>query len=146
MSKAPIRAKVARILNSREIVITAGFNLGVENGMYFDVIAPDNESIIDPDTGEDLGSVERSKVRVQIVEVKEKLSVASTYRKNKVNVGGEGLGGLSALLGNWTNPPKYVTRYQTLKTNEGSWEALPESKSYVQRGDPVVQVINPTED
>ena len=66
----PIRAKVARILNSREIVITAGSSSGVLIGMYFDVMDPKGEDIMDPDTGDILGSLERPKVRVQVTQVK----------------------------------------------------------------------------
>ncbi|PZO29833.1 MAG: hypothetical protein DCE88_06740, partial [Betaproteobacteria bacterium] len=38
-------------------------------------------------------------------------------------------------------PPKYVEKYETLKTDEQTWEDLNEEQSYVKTGDPVVQVI-----
>lgn len=138
--KELIRTKVARVLNSREIVIAAGSIQGVTKGMYFDVIDPKGEDIKDPDTGEVLGSIERPKVRVKITQVQEKLSVASTFKKEKVNIGGKGyfvenLGFAEALM-----PPNYVTKYETLKTNEKTWEDLDEKESYVKSGDPVVQV------
>ena len=79
----PIRGKVARVLNSREIALTVGSSDGVVVGMFFDVMDPKGEDITDPDTGDILGSVERPKVRVQITKVQERLSVASTYRKTK---------------------------------------------------------------
>ena len=59
-----IHAKVAKILNSREIVISAGQDKGVRVGMYFDVLDEEGEEIQDPDTGEVLGSLERKKVRM----------------------------------------------------------------------------------
>src|SRR5262249_52570621 len=92
MTSSPIRGKVAQILNSRNLVINVGSRDGVVVGMYFDVLDPKGEDIKDPDTGEVLGSVERPKVRVQIVQVQERLSVASTYKQRQVNVGGQGLG------------------------------------------------------
>jgi hypothetical protein len=136
----PIRAKVARILNSREIAITAGSANGVVTGMYFDVMDPKGEDIRDPDTDEILGSIERPKVRVQVTKVQDRLSVASTYRKTKENIGGKisDFGSLSQIL----MPPKWVTKYETLKTEEKTWEDLEEEKSYVKIGDPVVQVID----
>ena len=143
MTSEPIRGKVARILDARELVINVGSRDGVIVGMYFDVLDPKGEDIKDPDTGEILGSLERPKVRVQIVKVQERLSVASTYRKSVVNIGGQGAalgdlrGGISALF----MPPKYVTKYETLKTTEKTWEDLDEKESYVKIGDPVVQVI-----
>ena len=87
-----VRAKVARVLNSREIVITAGAKNGVLVGMYFDVMDPKREDIRDPDTGEVLGSLERPKVRVQVIQVQDHLAVASTFKKERVNVGGIGGG------------------------------------------------------
>lgn len=135
----PIRGKVARVLNSREIALTVGSSDGVVVGMFFDVMDPKGEDITDPDTGDILGSVERPKVRVQITKVQELLSVASTYRKTKKNIGGHitDLGSLSRVL----MPPKWVTKYETLKTEEKTWEDLDEEQSYVKIGDPVVQVI-----
>lgn len=134
-----IRGKVARVLNSREIALSVGSSDGVVVGMYFDVMDPKGEDITDPDTGKVLGSIERPKVRVQITKVQEKLSVASTYRKTKKNVGGSmsDFGSLSRVL----MPPKWVTKYETLKTEEKTWEDLDEEQSYVKIGDPIVQVI-----
>lgn len=137
-----IRAKVARVLNSREIAITAGSQQGVVTGMLFDVMDPKGEDVRDPDTGEVLGSIERPKVRVQVTQTQDRISVASTFKKEKINVGGTGallsdLGAVSRAF----MPPKYVVKYETLKTDEKTWEDLEEEESYVKSGDPVVQVI-----
>lgn len=134
-----IRGKVARILDTRHLVLNVGSTHGVTVGMYFDVLDPKGEDITDPDTGQILGSIERPKVRVQVIKVDEKLAVASTFKKKEVNVGGRGsvnVGGLAEMF----MPPKYVTKYETLKTTEKTWEDLSESESYVKSGDPVVQV------
>ncbi len=136
----PIRGKVAQVLNSREIAINIGSASGVSAGMYFDVLEP--EDIKDPDTDEKLGVIDRPKVRVRVSYVQEKMSVATTYKKKRVNVGGAGgfpvaLDSVSQLL----MPPKWVTKYETLKTEEKTWEDLDEEDSYVNTGDLVVQVI-----
>lgn len=135
----PIRGKVARVLNSREIAINVGSEKGVDVGMHFDVLDPKYENIRDPDTHELLGSIERPKVRVQIIRVQEKLSIASTYRKKKINVGGTFGGSLSEFL----MPPEWRTKYETLKTEEQDWEDIDAKESYVNVGDPVAQVILP---
>lgn len=134
-----IRGKVARVLNSREIAITVGSKHGVKVGMYFDVMDSKGESITDPDTGEMLGSIERPKVRVRVTNAQERLAVASTFRRKRVNVGGFGLnvGEVSRAL----MPPKWVTKYETLRTDEQTWEDLDPEESYVKVGDPVVQVV-----
>lgn len=137
---SPIHGKVARILNSRELALNIGSVNGVKMSMLFDVLDPKGEDIQDPDTGEKLGSLQRSKVRVKIVSVQERLSVASTYKSREINVGGSigyaAIGTVSAML----MPPKYVKRYETLKTTEQTWEDLDETMSYVKSGDPVVSV------
>ena len=143
-----IRGKVAQILNTRELVITLGSDNGVTLGMYFDVMDPKGTDIEDPDTGEILGSIERPKVRVKVSRVETRLSMASTYRSKKINIGGQG--GARDLSGGFLSqmltPPKWVTRYETLKTQEKTWEDLDEKESYVKIGDPVVQVIGAVDD
>ena len=95
---------------------------------------------MDPDTGALLGSIERAKVRVKITRVEEKLSLASTYRTRRINVGGSGLR-FATSLSRALMPPEWITKYETFKTEEKSWEELGEEESYVKAGDTVVQVI-----
>ena len=133
----PIRGKVAQVLNSREIAINIGSAGGVMVGMYFDVL--ELEDITDPDTGDVIGSIDRPKVRVRVSHVQENISVATTFRKKRVNVGGAGafpvaFDSVSQLL----MPPKWITKYETLKTEEKTWEDLDEEDSYVSTGDRVV--------
>ena len=137
----PIRGKVARILNSREMIINIGSDSGVAVGMRFAVMDTRGEDILDPDTGELLGSVERPKVRVEISRLQERLSVAATYKKGVVNVGGSGIGTGVSQLAQLFMPPRWETIYETLKTEEKTWEDLDEKDSYVKIGDSVVQVL-----
>ncbi len=138
----PIRGKIAKVLNSREVAINVGEEQGVEVGMVFDILAPNGDVIRDPDTHAELGFVEQAKSRVKVTRAYEKFAVASTFRSREVNVGGKGL--LSLPLGSAFDPPKWETRYETLKI-EGGFEAaaeeMGEHESYVSRGDPVVQVV-----
>jgi hypothetical protein len=139
-----IRGKVARILNSREIVINLGISNGVREGMYFDVMDPSGEDITDPDTGEILGSIERPKVRVKVTQVHEKLSIASTFKQERINVGGHGFGDLG-LISKSLMPPKFIIKHETLKTDEKTWEDLDEDESYVKTGDPVMETAEVSE-
>ena len=137
-----IRAKVARVLNSREIAINAGKKHGVSVGMLFDVMDPKGEDIKDPATSEVLGSLLRPKIRVKVTRVQDKLSVASTYKKKRINVGGVQTFGVD--IGAFSRslmPPKYEERFETLKTDEKTWEDIEEDESFVKTGDPVVQVV-----
>ena len=135
-----IEGKVARVLNTRELVINRGSEHGVEKGMVFEVLDTTGSEIRDPDTGDVLGSVYRAKVRVRVTIVEPLLCVARTFRTRQKNVGGSG-GSLSAILGARIEaPPRWVTEYETFKAEEAAWENLPESQSYVKVGDPVREV------
>ena len=135
----PIRGKVARVLNTREIAINVGVEDGVTVGMYFDVMDLQYEDIRDPDTDEVLGSIERPKVRVKVIHVQEKLSLTTTYRSKRVNTGGSLM-----FLGPFARslmPPNWVTRYETLSKIEENRNVLDEEDSNVKIGDSIAQVI-----
>ena len=139
----PIRGKVARVLNTREIAINVGVEDGVTVGMYFNVMDLQYEDIRDPDTDEVLGSIERPKVRVKIIHVQEKLSLATTYRKERVNTGGNfiSLGPFARAL----MPSEWITKYETLKKTGETVSELDEKDSSVKTGDLVVQIIEDNE-
>ncbi len=143
----PIRGKVARVLNEREIAINIGTAHGVDVGMYFDVMEAQGQDIKDPDTDEVLGSVERPRVRVQITHVQDKLAVASTYKSKQINIGGValfpalGYGPIAQAL----MPPNWVTKYESLKKSGNTPDVLDEDNSLVKTGDPVVQVLETDE-
>ena len=130
----PIRGKVARVLNSREVAINKGADDGVEIGMIFKILSTKGSAIEDPDTGESLGSVDLVKTSVKVTVVQDRIAVASTFRSHRVNVGGRGLG-FSGLF----EPPKWETRFETLRIDEAAIEDLDEEDAIVNTGDPVVQ-------
>lgn len=139
----PIKGKVARILDSRQLVLNIGESAGVTIGMIFRVLDPKGENITDPDTGKILGSLNRPKVKVKVIQVDTSFSVAQTFVKKRVNIGGYGIDVSQSLspLSEFLNPPKWVETVQTLKTNEKTWEDLEESESFVKVGDPVIEVL-----
>ena len=138
-----IRGKVARILNSREVALNVGQKHGVQQGMIFEILSESGGEIRDPDSGDILGVADVAKARVKIKRAYEKFAVATTYRTRRVNVGGVGPSAID--ISRYFAPPKWETRYETLKT-EGGFEAasedLTESESYVRVGDSVVQVVD----
>ena len=44
-------------------------------------------------------------------------------------------------MGRSLMPPKWIKKYETLRTEDKGWYPLHEEDSYVNVGDPVVQVI-----
>ena len=142
----PIRGKVARVLNDREIAINVGTADGVSPGMNFDVVDPQYENIEDPDTGEVLGSFARPKVRVKVVHVQERVALATTYKFRSESVKSSALKSFDHLgpFARALMPSGMVTQYETLK-KQGRFGTKPneldEEDSYVHTGDHVVQVI-----
>lgn len=140
MTPPRIEGKVARILNRRELVLNVGTDKGVTLGMRFAVLNPRGAEILDPDTQENLGSIEVPKVVVEAVRVDKRLTVVRTYRKYRKNIGGSASG--TAAIMKMFEPPKYIELAEDLKTNERTYqEELDEDYSYVKVGDPAVQII-----
>lgn len=131
-----LEAKVAAILNARELAINMGSAEGVRTGMKFKVLAETPITIADPDTGINLGVVDREKVRVMAVEVQPQLAVCRTYHTRRIGGGSLYFG---RQLEEMAAPPRTVV--ETLKADSSSFPPpLTEKESYVKRGDRVVQL------
>lgn len=72
-----IEGKVAKVLNSRELIINKGTSDGVKPGMKFNVQG--TIDIVDPDSHEDLGHIVRPKISVEVVEAEPRFSIAMTF-------------------------------------------------------------------
>ena len=134
-----IRGKVASLLNSREIAINRGYADGIREGMYFDVMSLDSGEIKDPETNKVLGSIVRTKVRVRVTEVQEKLAVASTYERATVDSPASFGPYARALM-----PTSWINKYgiETLRKSDlFSPVDIDGDDSDVKVGDTVVQVI-----
>lgn len=121
----PIRGKVAQVLSQRELAMNVGSEQGVEEGMKFDVMG--SADIRDPDSKELIGKIERSKLRVRVSYVQEKVAVATTFRRIT-----NGVSFALALM-----PVDWRIEHETIRASGKTWE----EDSRVQIGDPVVQVI-----
>ena len=138
----PIRGKVARILNSREVVLNIGQEQGVRVGMSFNILTPKGFGIRDPDTDEDLGDFQRAKNRVRIIQTQDKLSLASTYRSKSV---GDALAEAFFGTRSFHTMTSRNSQFETLRTDTHTWEDLSDEDSYISVGDPVVQVFSDDE-
>lgn len=69
-----ITVKIARVLSNAEIALSAGADLGIEDGDTVRVMQ--TIQIHDPDTNEVLGSVEKTRLILDVVDVQERFSVA----------------------------------------------------------------------
>jgi len=137
---ALLQGKVAKILTEREVVINIGSTQGVKKGMRFAILAPTPEEILDPETDEVLDVVDRTKVLVQATEVRDKITICSTYRT--INIPGGAFSAGSIALGLF-DPPRKV--FETLRIEDSSLPApLSPDESYVKIGDRVKQVEEPS--
>ena len=125
-----IEGKVAKILNTRELVINRGSENGVEDGMRFEVI-DDYSEVLDPDTRECLGTISRVKVRVRVSHVQPRFSIARTYETYKIS-------NFAAAIASMATPQP-VTKVKTIASGSGT-TPFEEGESYIDIGDKVVQV------
>ena len=132
----PLEGKVAAVLNERELVINIGDKNGVEIGMKFKVLTEKPAKILDPDTKDELGMVDREKVRVEVVEIQKKLSVCRTYKTYVV-------GGSMTALYNFKSlfsPRRELP--ETLKAEDSAFpKPISEEESFVKKGDRVLQIL-----
>ena len=111
-------------------------------GITFDILTPRGLDIRDPDTGENLGSFQRAKNRIRVIQTQDQLSLASTYRSRTVaDALTKAFFGTSALH----TVTSRKNQFETLRTDRDTWEDLPDDDSYVSEGDPVVQVFSDDE-
>ena len=132
--------RVANILNAKELVINIGANKGVVPGMKFAVMAESPMPVSDPETGEVLDTIDREKVRVEVIEVREKISICRTFRTREIPAGFL-YGGASAFSGfaGAFDPPKVIE--EDLKVQTASLPPpLPLEESYVKIKDRAIQV------
>ena len=130
-----IEGKIARVLNTRELVINRGSENGVAQDMEFAVMEP-QLSILDPETRESLGSLEREKIRVRVFETYLKFSLARTYETFTAHVPSDLEQAMTAYRG------RTVTRVRKIiiESPGQNTATIGQEGSTIQIGDPVVQI------
>lgn len=130
-----VHARVAAIVDERELVLNRGEEHGVQVGMRFAILAGEGTEVKDPETGEILGLVPIEKTTVKVVRVQPKLSVARTFRTVGGSPGILGAPNLQATLyGTKPRPERLATNEQGLR------QALNEEAMLVGVGDAAVEV------
>lgn len=130
----PLEGLVATIVSERELAINIGSDHGVTRGMKFKVLTGSPTEITDPQTGEKLGAISRTKVRVMAELVLPKFSVCKTYRTYRTG------STLNAGLSHLFAPSRTVT--ETLRAEDADYvPELSEEESFVKKGDKVEQIL-----
>jgi hypothetical protein len=133
-----INGKVAKILNSRELVINIGSESGVSEGMIFNVLDPSGEDIRDPDTGRVLGSLRRTKLQVKVTVVYSNMAVAMTFKRTTHHIGRTAIPALGSdfsAIARLLDVQRTVVKQETLKKPDEAYDPLEEKDSYVKVGD-----------
>lgn len=127
----PIRALVARILNTTDLALNKGTNDGVEMGMKFAILSGIGEDIKDPETGEVLDSIPIAKTVVKVVQATPRVSVARTFRSYTRN----GIFDAFPIT-------KSETRHETLESDErNAQQELDPERAKVKIGDSAVEYV-----
>lgn len=135
-----LQGRVAQILSAREIVINIGSANGVIAGMKFAVLAEEPMKIVDPETDELLDVIDREKVRVEVSEVRERITICRTFRTKVVS---SGRGRFSDYIlrtlemQEMYEPPKRVVETLRVEDSQLPPELDPE-ESYVKVNDRVI--------
>lgn len=140
MSEATAPIKVVDIINDRELAVNAGTDRGLEPGTVLKIVTSEPRQIVDPETQEVLGEIVETKAVVRVFEAQSKFALARTFRTRSVNVGGTGIGTVTAMAKVFS-PPKYETRIETLKRDTSGGEPLAPEESSVQVGD-LVELVD----
>lgn len=69
--------KVIKVIDSRTIVINAGLNQGISSNMHF-IIYDVGEKLYDPDTKEELGSLEIVKGKAKVKHIQDNLTTLTS--------------------------------------------------------------------
>jgi hypothetical protein len=132
-----IEGKVAQIISIRELAINKGEVDGVREGMRFRVLSESPLTVADPDSGDDLGTVDREKVQVEATEVYARFSICRTFETRVV--GSAWALSMSSIYAQLAAVPRTVAR--TLKVDDSQLpQPLSEEQSYVKTGDRVIQI------
>lgn len=143
----PIEGKVAQVISERDLAINRGSLAGVEPGMRFKILSSQPSEVRDPDTDELLGTVDLTKVVVEVISVQDNLAVCRTFKKVTVpgRPGRQGIASpyasLSASIFGDPGVPD-SERYQTLRSDESFVvNELDPAGSFIQKGDRAIQVV-----
>ncbi|MDR7924341.1 hypothetical protein RIU76_06330 [Latilactobacillus sakei subsp. sakei] len=75
---------ITNILSPKEVIISGGSLNDVYIGDYFNILSDTNDAIINPNTGEVLGSIKRYKYRLVVKKVFPKYSILSTISHSSI--------------------------------------------------------------
>jgi hypothetical protein len=77
LSDYAITGIVVELITENDLLINKGTADGVTVNMIFDILDPLTQDVIDPESGEKLGSIDRILTRVRVTNVQPRLSMAT---------------------------------------------------------------------
>lgn len=122
-----LEGRVAALLSAAELVLNIGAQAGVQTGDVFAVLTSKPFEINDPQTGELLDTIEREKIRVEAVEVRDRIAICRPV---------EDIQHLPVRQG--------IAAQVGIDSQEPSGSVLPREESYVKVNDRAILVAAPT--
>jgi hypothetical protein len=71
--------RVIRLITDDELIFNLGAEQGVTEDMLFDVLDSTTEDVYDPLTMENLGSIERIKSQIQVINIGQRIALARVH-------------------------------------------------------------------
>lgn len=137
-----IYTKIAKIVGPTTVILAAGSENGVKEGMEF-VIYDLTDTIRDPDTGDDLGRLEIVKGQVYAVHVQDKITLARTKSRTVQRIDDPMAMVGASLAGRLTRRTATETVWDELKIAEPTGPSFIASDRVVRVGDKVRSVYQP---
>lgn len=130
------KLRIAKIINDTTVVINGGRNVGIKEGQKFQIIGKrGTEPVTDPETGEELGTLDELKGIVVATDIYPRMSIAETpkTKNNNTNIMQQAIAHQMGSLGYLLNG---TSSQEFLNVDRGQITGgLPEKNSPVQIGD-----------
>jgi len=102
--------KIAKIINSKQVVINAGSNHNLKEGDKLEIIDKfGTDPVIDPDTGESLGTLDLPKGKLVVSKVYPKMAIAESPRRPNLPLWGNTIPGIPTIQDDLKVDPKQIT-------------------------------------
>lgn len=104
------KMKIAKIISTKQVVINAGSNAGLKPGDKLEIIDKfGTDPVIDPDTGENLGTLDLPKGQLTVTKTYPRMAIAESPRKSSLPSVYNGLPGFPTVQKDLNVDPEQIT-------------------------------------
>lgn len=104
------KIKIAKIISTKQVVINAGSNAGLKPGDRLEIIDKfGTDPVIDPDTGESLGTLDLPKGQLIVTKTYPRMAIAESPRRSNPSYVYNGLPGFPTFQKDLNVDPEQIT-------------------------------------